>query len=138
VTAFEEKQFMINKWFFYASLTLIIAFLSSGFKPSTIDASDLFLINENDGTHYLFPSEQTNDYYNLNVPYTGKFFIGYKRLTSDLGVSASSNGKIFLFFGFYEMVYSAHITLCFFGKRKSFADCRSIFIQSANFSSIHY
>jgi len=69
---------MINKWFFYASLTLIIAFLSTGFKPSTIDASDWFLINENDGTHYLFPSEQTKDYNNLNVPYTGKFFIGYK------------------------------------------------------------
>jgi hypothetical protein len=78
VTAFEEKQFMINKWFFYASLTLIIAFLSSGFKPSNLDASDWFLINKDDGAHYLFPSEQTTDYYNLSVPYTGKFFIGYK------------------------------------------------------------
>jgi len=69
---------MINKWFFYASLTLIIAFLSTGFKPSTIDASDWFLINENDGTHYLYPSEQPSEYNNLNVPYTGKFFVGYK------------------------------------------------------------
>lgn len=77
-TAFEEKQFMIKKWFFYTSLALIIAFLSSGFKPSELDSSKWFLINKKDGTHYLFPSQKQNDYTNLNVPYTGKFFIGYK------------------------------------------------------------
>ncbi len=75
---FEEKQFMINKWSFYTSLTLIIAFLSSGFKPSDIDSNQWFLTNETDGTHYLFPSQKQTDYSNLNVPYTGKFFIGYK------------------------------------------------------------
>jgi hypothetical protein len=78
VTGFEEKQNMLNKWFFYSSLTLIIAFLSSGFKPTTIDTIDWFHINENDGTHYLYPSEQPSEYNNLNVPYTGKFFVGYK------------------------------------------------------------
>lgn len=69
---------MINKWFFYTSLTVIIAFLSTGFKPSELDSNDWFLINENDGTHYLYPSQKQNDYTNLNIPYTGKFFIGYK------------------------------------------------------------
>ena len=69
---------MINKWFFYTSLALIIAFLSSGFKPSELDTNEWFLINEKDGTHYLFPSQKQNDYSDLNVPYTGKFFIGYK------------------------------------------------------------
>lgn len=69
---------MINKWFFYTSLALVIAFLSSGFKPSELDSKDWFLINEKDGTHYLFPSQKQNDYSDFNVPYTGKFFIGYK------------------------------------------------------------
>jgi hypothetical protein len=69
---------MINKWFFYTSLALIIAFLSSGFKPSELDSNEWFLINEKDGTHYLFPSQKQNDYSDLNVPYTGKFFVGYK------------------------------------------------------------
>lgn len=69
---------MINKWSFYTSLTLIIAYLSSGFKPFDLDSSEWFLINEKDGTHYLYPSQKQNDYSNLNVPYTGKFFIGYK------------------------------------------------------------
>ncbi|WP_310560142.1 peptidoglycan-binding protein LysM [Flavobacterium sp.] len=69
---------MINKWFFYTSLALIIAFLSSGFKPSELDSNEWFLINKKDGTHYLYPSQKQNDYSDLNVPYTGKFFIGYK------------------------------------------------------------
>lgn len=59
-------------------MTLIIAFLSSGFKPFDLDSSEWFLIDENDGKHYLYPSQKQNDYTNLNVPYTGKFFIGYK------------------------------------------------------------
>jgi hypothetical protein len=75
---FEEKQFMIKKWSFYTSLTIIIAFLSSGFKPFDLDTNQWFLINETDGTHYLFPSQKQNDYVNLSVPYTGKFFIAYK------------------------------------------------------------
>lgn len=69
---------MIKKWFFYTSLALIIAFLSSGFKPFELDSNDWFLINERDGTHYLYPSQKQNDYTNLNVPYTGKFFVGFK------------------------------------------------------------
>lgn len=69
---------MINKWFFYASLVTIITFLSSGFKPSDVDSKRWFLIDKNDGNHYLFPSQNQNEYTDLNVPYTGKFFIGYK------------------------------------------------------------
>lgn len=69
---------MIKKWSFYTSLTIIIAFLSSGFKPFDLDAHQWFLTNDNDGADYLFPSQKQNDYTNLNVPYTGKFFIGYK------------------------------------------------------------
>ena len=75
---FEEKQFMIKKWSFYTSLTIIIAFLSSGFKPFDLDANDWFLINDTEAIHYLFPSQKQNEYTNLGVPYTGKFFIGYK------------------------------------------------------------
>ncbi|MES2574020.1 MAG: peptidoglycan-binding protein LysM [Bacteroidota bacterium] len=69
---------MIKKWSFYTSLTLIVAFLSSGFKPFDPETNQWFLINETDGSHYLFPSQKQNEYTNLSVPYTGKFFIGYK------------------------------------------------------------
>ncbi|WP_073370769.1 peptidoglycan-binding protein LysM [Flavobacterium fluvii] len=69
---------MINKWSFYTSLTIIISFLSSGFKPSDLDTDEWFLVNDSDATHYLFPSQKQNDYTDSSVPYTGKFFIGYK------------------------------------------------------------
>jgi len=69
---------MIKKWSFYSSLTIIIAFLSSGFKPSNLDSNQWFLTNETDGTDYLFPSQKQNDNIDLNVPFTGKFFVGYK------------------------------------------------------------
>jgi len=69
---------MIKKWYFYTSLTIIIAFLSSGFKPFNLDTNRWFLINDTDGKHYLFPSEKQEDYTNLNIPFTGNFFIGFK------------------------------------------------------------
>lgn len=69
---------MIKKWSFYTSLTIIVAFLSSAFKPFDLETTEWFLTNKTDGAHYLFPSQKQNEYTNLNVPYTGKFFIGYK------------------------------------------------------------
>jgi len=69
---------MIKKWSFYTILTLIIAFLSSGFKPFELDTNQWFLTNNTDGAPYLFPSQKQNEYTNLSVPFTGKFFIGYK------------------------------------------------------------
>lgn len=75
---FEEKQFMIKKWYFYTSLTIIIAFLSSGFKPLKIDTDEWFLIKNTDGIRYLFPSLEEDDYTNLNIPFTGNLFIGFK------------------------------------------------------------
>ena len=69
---------MINKWTFYTSLTVIIAFLSSGFKPIDLDSNLWFLSKKTDGLHYLYPSQKLKDYTNLSVPFTGKYFIGYK------------------------------------------------------------
>lgn len=59
-------------------MTIIIAFLSSGFKPFNLDTNRWFLINDTDGKNYLFPSEKQEDYTNLNIPFTGNFFIGFK------------------------------------------------------------
>ncbi|WP_414000396.1 peptidoglycan-binding protein LysM [Flavobacterium sp. W1B] len=69
---------MIKKWYFYTSLTIIIAFLSSGFKPLKIDSDEWFLIKNTDGIQYLFPSLEADDYTNLNIPFTGNLFIAFK------------------------------------------------------------
>lgn len=69
---------MLKKWSFYTSLILIIAFLSYGFKPFELQNHNWFEANKNDELSYLFPSKEQKDYTNLNVPFTGKFFIGFK------------------------------------------------------------
>ncbi len=74
----EEKQFMIKKWHFYSTLLLIIAFLSSGFKPFNLDSNTWFLTDVTDKSDYLFPSQKQEDYAKLNIPFTANFFIGYK------------------------------------------------------------
>ena len=69
---------MIKKWSFYAGLILIIAYLSSGFKRFELENHNWFQVNNDDEASYLFPSKEQKDYPNLNVPFTGKFFIGFK------------------------------------------------------------
>lgn len=69
---------MIKKWIFCGSVALTITVLSSSFKPS--DSYDLYA-NSTDVSHemsYVFPSQNPQDYNHLKVPFTGKFFIGFK------------------------------------------------------------
>lgn len=69
---------MIKKWYFYASLVVIITFLSLGFRPFKVETEPWFLTEKTDGTEYMFPSQEKDDYPNLNFPYTGNHFIGFK------------------------------------------------------------
>jgi hypothetical protein len=69
---------MIKKMYFYTSLTVITVFLSSGFKPLNLETNPWFLINEEDGSHYLYPSEEQEEYTDLNIPFTGNFFVGFR------------------------------------------------------------
>jgi hypothetical protein len=62
---------MIKKWYFYTR-TVITVFFSSGFRPFNLETNPWFLINEEDGTHYLFPSEE--EYTNLNIPLPETFY----------------------------------------------------------------
>lgn len=69
---------MIKKCSYFATLTFIIAFISSGFKPAQTEYHDWFHTSQDEETPYLFPSQKPTDYTNLNIPFTGKFFIAYK------------------------------------------------------------
>ena len=69
---------MIKKWAFYTTILLTVAFISSGFKPYNSQNHNWFLITERDNFEYKFPSLKPTDYINLNVPFIGRFFIGYK------------------------------------------------------------
>ena len=69
---------MIKKWYFYTTLIVVVAFLSLGFKPANVETNPWFLINEEDGAHYLFPSQEVEEYANLSIPFTGNFFVGFR------------------------------------------------------------
>ncbi|SFD02204.1 peptidoglycan-binding protein LysM [Flavobacterium phragmitis] len=70
---------MIKKWYFYASLVVIITFLSLGFIPSDHETKPWFLIEKTDGSEYIFPSKEKEDYPKItNVPFTGNRLIGFK------------------------------------------------------------
>ncbi|MDG2433698.1 peptidoglycan-binding protein LysM [Flavobacterium sp.] len=79
---------MVKKWYFYASLTVIIAFLSSGFKPLKVESNEWFLIKNTDGIQYLYPSQKKESYTDTNIPFTGNFFVGFKQA---LGFKESKN-----------------------------------------------
>lgn len=69
---------MLKKWSFYVCISLIIGYLSSGFKPIELQNHNWFYTNNKDNVSYLFPSKEQKDYMKWNVPFTGKFFIGFK------------------------------------------------------------
>ena len=52
--------------------------MSSGFKKFELENYNWFHVGENEEMNYMFPSKMQKDYTNLNIPYTGKFFIGFK------------------------------------------------------------
>lgn len=70
---------MLKKWIFYTTLILIVTYFSSGFKPFELEDNKWF---QNDNTNnqvaYMFPSNRQEDYIDLKIPFTGKYFIGFK------------------------------------------------------------
>ena len=69
---------MIKKGIFYTSILLTVAFISSGFKPITSQINLGFGVEENEKLFYVFPSQKDIDNFEIEVPYKGKYFIGYK------------------------------------------------------------
>lgn len=69
---------MINRWSFYIGIAVIIGLISSAFKPPESMSYNWFYVNENEELLYQFPSEKPSDYINITIPFTGKYFIGFK------------------------------------------------------------
>lgn len=78
MTVLEEKQFMFKKWIFYSSLLTCVVFLSLSFKSYEIKNQNWFKVTELDELHFLFPSNEPTAYTSLKIPFTGRFFVGFK------------------------------------------------------------
>lgn len=57
---------------------MIVGFISSAFKPLESINHNWFYVSENEELLYQFPSEKPSDYINIKIPFTGKYFIGFK------------------------------------------------------------
>ena len=69
---------MIKKWSFYVAIVLIVGFISTAFKPINSENHKWFYVDANEELLYQLPSEKPSDYVSLSLPFTGKFFIGFK------------------------------------------------------------
>ena len=69
---------MIKKGIFYTTILLTVAFISSGFKPYNSQINFGFRVDENEELLYVFPSQNSIDYFKLKIPFNGKYFIGFK------------------------------------------------------------
>ncbi len=69
---------MLKKCTYYLSIFSTIIFISSGFKPFELKNQDGYTAPNSIESAYVFPAVNSSEYKNLNIPFTGKFFIGYK------------------------------------------------------------
>lgn len=125
---------MIKKWIYYISITLTVTFISFGFKSFNSENRDWFLVDENEQMLYHFPSQNQYDYKSLNIPFTGKFFIGYKEAIA-FKESQGKYGKINTFgcLGKYQF---APQTLKSIGISDSLAFLRSPRLQEKAFIAL--
>lgn len=69
---------MIKKGIFYTAILLTVAFISSGFKPYKSQISNFVVADDTEKQSYVFPSQNSIDYFKLRIPFTGRYFIGFK------------------------------------------------------------
>ena len=125
---------MVKKWIYYFSITLIVTFISFGFRSFETEDHDWFLVDENEQMLFHFPSQNQSDYKSLNIPFTGKFFIGYKEALA-FKESQGKYGKINTFgcLGKYQF---APQTLRSVGVNDSLAFLRSPKLQEKAFLAL--
>jgi hypothetical protein len=75
VTAREENQFMIKKWYFFLSLIGIVTFLSLSFKNEKKSLSPVAQSVEKETTTTTFPSTDPST---VDIPFTKNLFVGFK------------------------------------------------------------
>jgi hypothetical protein len=73
-----KVHFMIKRCLFYITIALVVGFVSTAFKPVPSINNQWFYFGNGETVIYEFPSKKSTDYINLGLPFTGKFFIGFK------------------------------------------------------------
>jgi hypothetical protein len=112
---------------------MIVAFISLSFKTFHSD-QEWFLVDSDEELVYNFPSQNQSDYKNLNIPFTGKFFIGYKEAIG-FKESQGKYNKVNTF-GYMGKYQFGMQTLRSIGVRDSLAFLRSPRLQEKAFIAL--
>lgn len=70
---------MIKKCYFFGGLIVSIAFITLGFTSKESEKNSWFYVGEDEEIIYTVPTQDESQYVNLELPYTGKSFTGFKQ-----------------------------------------------------------
>lgn len=70
---------MIKKCYFFGGLILIIAFITLGFTSKESEKNSWFYVGEDEEIIYTVSTQDESQYVNLELPYTGKSYTGFKQ-----------------------------------------------------------
>lgn len=70
---------MIKKCYFFAGLILSVAFITLGFTSKESEKNSWFYVGEDDEIIYTVPTQDESQYVDLQLPYTGKSYTGFKQ-----------------------------------------------------------
>lgn len=79
VTALEKSILMIKQCYYFAGLLLTIAFITLGFTSKESEKNEWFYVGEDEEIVYNVPTEDECQSVNLQLPYTGKSYTGFKQ-----------------------------------------------------------
>lgn len=126
---------MSKKWYFYSSIVVIVAIISTGFKPYQFENLNWFYVDAADEVlHYTVPTAEELEYKNVIFPKTGKTYAGFKQ---DLAFK-ESQGKYHLVssFGYIGKYQFGIGTLRTIGVKDSLHFLRSPQLQEKAFNAL--
>jgi len=70
---------MIKKCYFFGGLIVSVAFITLGFTSKESEKNSWFYVGEDEEIIYTVPTQDESQYVNLELPYTGKSYTGFKQ-----------------------------------------------------------
>lgn len=70
---------MIKKCYFFGGLIVTVAFITLGFTSKESEKNSWFYVGEDEEIIYTVPTQDESQYVNLELPYTGKSYTGFKQ-----------------------------------------------------------
>ncbi|MEZ0005761.1 hypothetical protein ABH942_001118 [Flavobacterium sp. 28YEA47A] len=70
---------MLRKYYFFAGLIVSVAFITLGFTSKESEKDSWFYVGDDEEIISTVPTQDESQYVNLELPYTGKSYTGFKQ-----------------------------------------------------------